>query len=555
GRDRLRRSVLGRGETGDGAARPVPTDPGGSNGFSIAPSNTKDRKALLLINPHTSFFFRSELQMTSDEGLNAYGAVTWGQFFIYQGFNERLGWMHTSSGVDVIDEFLETITEKEGRLHYRYGAEERPVTVSTIEVPYRTADGMATRTFTVYRTHHGPIVREKDGKWVSVALMNEPALALTQSFLRTKARKLAEFRAVSELKANSSNNTLYADADGNIAYLHPQFIPRRDDRFNYLEPVDGSDPATDWKGLHAVDEAPNVVNPPTGWLQNTNNWPYSAAGPHSPRREAYPKYMDRAGENPRGVNALRVLSERKDFTLDSLVETAYSTWLPAMEQMVPSLVAAWEGAAASDPLKARLAEPIAMLRAWDHRWGKDSVPTALAVYWAEEVWKDAPDNAPGAGLARYEWVATGMAPARKLEALAAVVAKLEADFGSWKTPWGEVNRFQRLTGDIDQKYDDAAPSIPVGFTSSRWGSLASFGTVSPGTKKRYGVNGNSFVAVVEFGDKVRARAVSAGGESGDPRSPHFNDQAARYAEGNLREVYFYPEQLVEHTERTYRPGE
>ncbi|HEY0592142.1 MAG TPA: penicillin acylase family protein, partial [Thermoanaerobaculia bacterium] len=362
-------------------------------------------------------------------------------------------------------------------------------------------------------------------------------------------------RAVSELKANSSNNTLYADADGNIAYLHPQFIPRRDDRFNYLEPVDGSDPATDWKGLHAVDEAPNVVNPPTGWLQNTNNWPYSAAGPHSPKREAYPKYMDRAGENPRGVTALRVLSERKDFTLDSLVETAYSTWLPAMEQMVPSLVAAWEGAAASDPLKARLAEPIAMLRAWDHRWGKDSVPTALAVYWAEEVWKDAPDNAPGAGLARYEWVATGMAPARKLEALAAVVAKLEADFGSWKTPWGEVNRFQRLTGDIDQKYDDAAPSIPVGFTSSRWGSLASFGTVSPGTKKRYGVNGNSFVAVVEFGDKVRARAVSAGGESGDPRSPHFNDQAARYAEGNLREVYFYPEQLVEHTERTYRPGE
>ncbi len=544
---------------GRAAASPDPVrftdDPGGSNGFAIAPANTATGKALLLINPHTSFFFRSELQMTSDEGLNAYGAVTWGQFFVYQGFNERLGWMHTSSGVDVIDEFLETIVEKEGRSYYRYGAEERPVVTSTIEVPYRTAAGMARRSFTAYRTHHGPVVREKDGKWVSVALMNEPALALTQSFLRTKARTLAEYREVAELKANSSNNTLYADADGNIAYLHPQFIPRRDDRFDYHEPVDGSDPATDWKGLHAIDEAPNVVDPPNGWLQNTNNWPYSAAGPHSPKRDAYPTYMDRAGENPRGVNALRVLSGRKDFTLDSLVETAYSTWLPAMEQMVPTLVAAYDGAAAGDPLKARLAEPIALLRAWDHRWGKDSVPTTLAVYWAEEAWKEAAEKASSTGLARYEYIATRMAPERKLGALDAALAKLEADFGSWRTPWGEVNRFQRLTGAIDQKYDDAAPSIPVGFTSAQWGSLASFVTVSPETKRRYGVRGNSFVAAVEFGDRVRARAVTAGGESGDPRSPHFDDQAQRYADGDLREVYFYPDQLEGHTERTYRPGE
>ncbi len=545
GRDRLRRSVSG----------PVFIEPGGSNGIAIAPSNTANGKALLLINPHTSFFFRSELQMTSDEGLNAYGAVTWGQFFVYQGFNERMGWMHTSSGIDVIDEFLETIVEKDGRLYYRYGGEERPVVTSTIEVPYRTPGGMARKTFTAYRTHHGPVVREKDGKWVSVALMNKPVEALSQSFLRTKARDLAAFRGVMELKANSSNNTVYADADGNIAYFHPHFIPRRDDRFNYLEPVDGSDPATDWKGLHAIDEAPNVVNPPTGWLQNTNNWPYSAAGPDSPKREAYPKYMDKAGENPRGIHALRVLEERKGFTLDSLVTAAYDTWLPAFAQMVPTLVAAYDEAAATDPLKARLAEPVALLRAWDHRWAVDSVPTTLAVYWAEELWGEASSAKRAPGVTAYDHIATQVPAARKLEALATVLTRLESDFGGWAVAWGDVNRFQRLTGDLVQPFDDAAPSIPVGFTSAQWGSLASFGArVYPDTKKRYGTSGNSFVAVVEFGDRVRARAVTAGGESGDPASPHFNDQARRYATGDLREVYFYPEQLQGHTERTYRPG-
>ncbi len=255
-----------------------PREPDGSNGIAIAPSNSHSHHALLLINPHTSFFFRSEFQGTSDEGLNVYGAATWGQFFAYQGFNERVGWMHTSSGVDNVDFFLETIVEKNGRLYYRYGGELRPVLVSKLEVPYRGRDGvLAVKGFTVYRTHHGPIIERKDGKWISIALMHKPVEALSESFLLTKSRDFRSFMKIMELRANSSNNTLFADSDGDIAYLHPQFIPRRDDRFDYTHPVDGADPATDWKGLHALDEAPQVLNPPNGWVMNTNDWPYSAA--------------------------------------------------------------------------------------------------------------------------------------------------------------------------------------------------------------------------------------------------------------------------------------
>jgi acyl-homoserine-lactone acylase len=221
-------------------------EPSGSNGIAIAPANTTGGHALLLINPHTSFFFRSELQVTSEEGLNAYGAATWGQFFIYQGFSDLLGWMHTSSGVDVVDEYYETIVEREGRLSYRYGNELRPLVTSTATIAYRTPRGdLAERRVDFFRTHHGPIIREENGHWVSIALMHRPVEALSQSFLRTKARDRAAFMQAMAYQDNSSNNTVFADADGNIAYLHPQFIPRRDDRFDYNRPVDGSDPATD----------------------------------------------------------------------------------------------------------------------------------------------------------------------------------------------------------------------------------------------------------------------------------------------------------------------
>ena len=518
----------------------VDREPSGSNGIAIAPSNTIGHHALLLINPHTSFFFRAEVQVTSDEGLNAYGAVTWGQFFVYQGFNDRAGWMHTSSGVDAIDEYLESVVKKGNGFYYRYGTEERPLVATTITVPYKTASGMATKEFTVYRTHHGPIIRQTNGKWVSIRLMQEPVKALTQSYMRTKARDYKAFRQTMELHTNSSNNTIFADADGNIAYFHANFIPRRDARFDWTRPVDGSDPTTEWHELLSVDQSPNLLNPPNGWLYNSNNWPWSAAGPYSPKQSDYPRYVETGNaESPRGVHAIRVLQNRKDFTVASLIAAAYDSYLPAFASMIPPLIQAYDAAGAGNPLKAKLADQIALLRGWDYRWSATAVPTSLAVFYGEE-------------LGRRSDAATAE---QRLQALAAASDKLAADFGSWKTPWGDINRFQRLTGDIVQPFTDAGPSIPVGFTSARWGSLASFGARAyPGTKKWYGTSGNSFVAVVEFGDSVRARAVTAGGESGNPTSPHFNDQAQRYSTGDLREVYFYPSQLRGHVEREYHPG-
>jgi acyl-homoserine lactone acylase PvdQ len=525
---------------------PVLDEPGGSNGIAVAPANTTGKRALLLINPHTSFFFRSELQMVSEEGLNAYGAATWGQFFLYQGFNDRVGWMHTSSAVDNTDEFLETVTKKGEGYVYQYGSEERPVSTREITVSYKTASGaMDTKKFTTYRTHHGPIVRELTGKWVAFALMNEPVKALTQSYSRTKARDYKSYVELMNLHTNSSNNTLFATADGDIAYFHGNFIPRRDPGFDYTRPVDGSNPATDWKGVLSFDETPNLKNPASGFLYNANDWPWAAAGSSSLKQSAFPKYVDNGNESARGRHAVMVLENRKDFTLESLMKAAYDSYLPWFEKPLPALVAAYDALPSTDPMKSKLAEPIKLLRAWNKRWDVTSVETSLAVFWGTEVQR-------GGGRGGAE----NAPPDQLLRALAAACDKLTADFGNWKTPWGDINRFQRLTGDIVQPFNDAGRSIPVGFTAGTWGSLASFSARAyNGTKKWYGTSGNSFVAVVEFGPTVRARAVTAGGASGDPASLHFNDQADRYATGNLRDVYFYKEQLKGHTQREYHPGQ
>jgi acyl-homoserine-lactone acylase len=531
-------------------------EPRGSNGIAIAPQNTVNGNALLLINPHTSFFFRHEAHVVSEEGLNAYGALTWGQFFVYQGFNETAGWMHTSSSVDNIDEFAETIVERDGQLFYLYGEEERPVETQQVTVTYRTGDGgTAEREFTTYRTHHGPIVRSAEGRWIAVALMEEPMRALIQSYSRTKAANLDEYLEIMEAHTNSSNNTLFADAQGNIAYLHSNFVPVRDDAFDYSAPVDGSDPATDWHGVHSVAESPNSINPESGWAYCTNNWPYSASGSASPHPGDYPSYMDRGSENPRGIHAIELLEGRRDFTLEGLREAAFDSHQPAFDDWIPPLVADYGALGEGDPRREALAEPVALLRDWDRRWGLESEANSLAVFWATDLMARVRADAPEAGMSAYDYMASAPAREHRLSSLEAAMDRLSDDFGDWRTPWGEINRFQRLSGDIDLSFDDEASSIPVGFSSARWGSLASFGAAPrDGTRRWYGTSGNSFVAVVEFGERLRAVAVTAGGLSNDPGSPHFNDQAERYATGNLRDVRFYREDVEANAERTYRPG-
>jgi acyl-homoserine-lactone acylase len=533
--------------------------PGGSNGFAIAPSRSASGHALLWINPHTSYYFRSELQMVSERGLNVYGAVTWGQFFVYQGFNSHNGWMHTSYGGDAIDEYAETIVKKPDGLYYRYGGTLRKLQVSQITIPFKQGNGQAYKKFTVYHSHHGPIIRAEndslgDPRWIAVKLLQDPVPALAQSYLRTKTTDYPAFRRTQEMRTDTSNNTVYADANGTIAYFHGNFIPRRDVRFDFTHPVDGSNPATEWQGPHAIKDTITLLNPSSGWIQNTNNWPFSAAGAASPKRENYPVYMWIKGENPRGIHAVEVLQNIRDVTLDSLIAAGYDSHLTAFDVLLPPLFKDYDQLAADDPRRADLAEPIASLRRWDRRTAADSVPTALAIFWGQELLEHKGPEARDADEPVYDYLVGHLTSPERIDALTSAVAKLQRDFGRWQTPWGDINRYQRLTDDIVQPVDDAKPSLPVGFASGNWGALASFDSPYPRqTRKIYGSVGNSFVAAVEFGPTIHAKAIMSGGESGDPASPHFIDQAQMFTQGRFRDVLFYPQDVLAHAERSYHP--
>ncbi len=527
----------------------------GSNGFAIAGEHTLSGDALLLINPHTTFFFRGEVHVVSEEGLNAYGAVTWGQFFVYQGFNEDTGWMHTSTRVDFMDEFLEEIVDRDGELFYRYGEELRPVEVSEVTLRYKDGESLAERTFPTYRTHHGPITHKLGERWVATKINWNPPKALEQSFVRTKQAGLDGFNEMMEIRTNSSNNTVYADSSGNIAYYHGNFVPRRDPTVDYSEPVDGSDPGTDWQGLHELGEIVTVTNPENGWVQNCNSTPFTSAGEFSPKASDYPAYMAPDPENYRGIHAVQVLEEldgSSDLTLDGLIEMAYDPYLPGLAVLVPSLVQAYDASGGDEAL----ASAIDALRTWDFTVSVDSVAMTLAHFYGMQFRQDGANPDGLRGMAQVEWFANSSARDERLRIFRATLEKLEEDFGSWQTPWGEVNRFQRLSGDIDLSYDDTAPSLPVGMASGDWGALASFrARQRAGTKRIYGSSGNSFVAVVEFGERLKAKTLLAGGQSGDPQSPHFDDQAERYANVEFKDVAYYREDVEARAVSTYRPGE
>lgn len=526
----------------------------GSNGFAISGKLTSSGNTMLLINPHTSFFFRGEVHVVSKEGLNAYGAVTWGQFFVYQGFNEKTGWMHTSTGTDIMDEFEETIIDGTEGLQYVYGEEKRKVETIPVKLSYKTENGLKENTYEIYRTHHGPITHAREDKWVATAMMWDPVKALQQSFIRTKQKDHQGFKKMMDMRTNSSNNTVFADASGNIAYYHGNFIPVRNPKFDYSEPVDGSDPATDWRGLHKIEENILIENPENGWIQNCNSTPFTAAGDYSPKPKNYPAYMTSFPENYRGVHAISLLSKAEDLTLDKLIELAYDPFLPGGKALVEGLLEAAALSRISDP---RQLAALEVLDSWDFKANVNSVAMTLAQFYLNAY--------RASGYAPYyrrdfmrmiNYMSKESSALERLEVFNEAFDRLESDFGTWKTAWGEYNRYQRLNGDIAQKFNDELPSTPIGLASGSWGALASYTTTyGENTKRVYGVHGNSFVAVVEFGEKIRAKSLLAGGQSGDPKSPHFDDQVALYANGEFKTVAYYREDVIQRATARYKPGE
>ena len=534
----------------------------GSNGFAFSPKITESGNAILYINPHVTFYFRPEVHMISEEGLNAYGAVTWGQPFVYQGFNQNCGWMHTSSQADISDAYIEKLVSKKGKWYYEYDGKLKPVIKKLIQIKYKTESGYSTKSFNALYTHHGPIMTKRDGNYLSLKHNNRDTNGFIQSWLRTKASGFSDFKKTMDMGANPSNNTVYADGEGNIAYWHGNFLPKRDPSYDWSNPVDGSIKATEWNGYHTVEESLHMYNPENGWLQNCNSSPFAMAGKFSPKKEDYAKYLAPDGENFRGINAVRVLDEQRGYTIEKVIKAGYDTRLAAFDILIPALVQAFEKSINyNDSLYAYLIGPISVLKNWDTRSGVSSVAPTLAIEWAQKILPSINRTKVQNGMdddivTKTKEYASSTSSKKLLEHLLTTIHDLEKNHGRWQVPWGEINRIQRISTDIENKFDDNKPSYPVGFASSAWGMLPSFNSRTfTGTKKRYGYNGNSFIAAVEFGKRIKAKSLLAGGQNGDPDSPHFFDQGEMYSKGQFKDVLFYRDDVLKNAEATYHPGE
>ncbi len=525
----------------------------GSNGFAISPHKSVSGHAMLYINPHVPFYFRSEVQIVSEEGLNVYGAVTWGQFFIYQGFNAHCGWMHTSSNADVADLYAEKVQKRNGRWFYEYDGRLRPVITRRLVLCQKEGNALKQIVKTGYYTHHGPVMGSRNGRWLALRACNRSYNALLESWLITKAANFNQYKKAMNLLANTTNNTVYADDKGNVAFWYGNFVPRRNAALDWTQPVDGSTSTTEWQGIHALNEIVQVINPKSGWIQNCNSTPFAASGASSPSGKNYPAYMAPDGQNYRGVRAMQLLNTPGKLTISELTEIGYDRYLTAFDVLLPALFNAYSQA--PDTAKQKLKPVIDTLHHWNRTSGINSIATTLAVEWGTLMFNQLP-RAVSAEAGTYqtkrvEQLVSTMAAQKQLTLLSEATQNLQKKYGSWQMPWGNINRYQRPA---DGMFNDAGASLPAPGVASTFGQLPSFVSKTQNTVKRYGYSGNSFIAVVEFGNRIRAKSLITGGQSFNPQSGNYTNQAQMYLDGKFKDVLFYKPDVLKHMKMKYHPG-
>jgi acyl-homoserine-lactone acylase len=533
-----------RGANSEEAPEPL----SGSNMWAIGPAKSASGRALLLINPHVAFFGggqRYEAHLHSNEGLNVSGFAILGTPYIRSGFNDYLGWSHTNNYADVADVYTEQFDDPKNPLAYRYGNGFRTASEWDEEIKIKTDRGVEVRKYKLRRTHHGPVIAQRDGKGLSVRVARHAeGGVLGQRYAMSRARSLAEFKAAMGNVALTGSNTIYADRAGNIFYVHGNAIPRRSPKFDWSQAVDGSNPEAEWQGYHRLAELPQLTNPKSGFVQNCNSTPFLTTTEGNPIEANYPKYMVSEGDTPRARSSRRILSGKEKFTFEEWTRAATDRRVMVADEMIPRLVEDWEKLKSSDAARAeKLKAVVAELKAWDQVSAIESTAMALFARWVERL-NAAPQE-------------DGQSATFRLDALEKAMSELERDFGVWRVAWGEVNRLQRVHTSGDQEpFSDERPSLPVAGGPGNLGIVFTFGArATSGAKRRYGAVGNSYVSVVEFGPRIKARSILVFGQSADPSSPHYFDQAALYAKGEFKPVWFTLPEIRAHAERIYHPGE
>ena len=526
----------------------------GSNMWAVSPRKNTSGRALLFINPHQPFFGPGQFyegHVKSDEGLNIAGASFFGSPAPSIGHTEHVAWSHTVNAPDIADMWAESFDKPDDPLAYRYGDGYRSATARNETVRVKTSAGLVSKSFRFLRTHHGPIVGEyegvgeHEGKKLALRMARfEEGGFLEQWAAMSRSRSVADLKTALARRSVPMFNTLCADRDGNIFYVYSGAVPRRAVGFDWTKPVDGSSPETEWRGYHDFSELPQIENPSCGYLQNCNQTPFATTEGENPDPSKFPEYMVRERDNGRARISRRILSRTEPFSFESWARAAWDTTVIEAEERIPKLALAHDAVRAKEPERAAKLEPaVALLKHWDSVSSIESTAMTLFATWFDRVSK----------LSKVE------SPERELRALEEAMAGLTDDFGSWAVPWGEVNRLQRV-GEVQRDgkgpFRDDQPSLPVAGASGELGIVFNFYTrPQRGQRRTYGLAGHSFVSAVELSAPPVARSILVFGQSADPSSPHYFDQALLYSRRQFKPAWFEPAEVKANAERTYHPGE
>jgi len=536
-----------------------------SNGWAIAPTKTKNGSTMLFINPHQPWFGPGswyEGHIKSDEGWNFSGASFFANPFPSLGHNENLGWGHTANAPDVADAYRLTFDDPSDKLKYKSNGSYRQATKRQEIIKVKTDKGVEERKYEFTDTHLGPIVdKEDDTHFIAVRIANLDKLgAFTQGYRMTKAKSWEEWRpALDELQL-AMFNCIYADKDGNIAYIYNGAVPRRDPSFSWDKPVDGGDPKTEWQGYHSIAELPQCINPPTGYVQNCNQSPFTTTDDFNPIPQNFPDYMveDKAAETRRAQMSRMLLRKMHHVTLDEWCAAGADVTVYWAMTVMPELKYEFALLEKEKPEAAEQLRPyVEHLTKWNFQAGIDSTEATLCYAWYLELHAAGEPGADTKMQAKYM-----QSPRARLEALKPAVQKLKLLFGDWKVPWGTVARMQRLENVRDradfERFSKDKPSLPSPGMPGQMGTIFNTYYLPPSPAKRqlYGVAGHSYIACIEFGkEKVEARSIVTFGQSGKPDSPHFFDQAALYSARQYKPAWFQWDDVVAHTKAKYHPGE
>jgi acyl-homoserine-lactone acylase len=507
-----------------------------SNGWAIAPKRSASGKAMLLANPHLpwqNMFLWYEAQIVAP-GIDAYGATLVGIPVLAIAFNDNLGWTHTVNTHDGWDAY-ELKLQKDG---YLFDGQIRPFETSNFILKVKQKNGsVQQQIFSVKRSVHGPVITRQDGKAVALRVvgLDRPGV-LEQWWDMAKAKNFRQFQKILQRLQLPMFTIMYADREGHIMHLFNGLVPvHQQGDFAYWQAsiIPGDTSKTLWTKIHPYQDLPKVIDPPSGWLQNANDPPWTTTFPSPIKADNYPSYMAPRGPmSLRAQRSAKMLAADNSISFQEMIAYKHSTQMELAERILDDLIAAAKQQ--QDPL---VRHAVNVLANWDRKADANSRGAVLFSFWVNNIDIDKVFATPWNENSPYT-TPKGLAdPKNAVKALVDAAKKVEKAYGKLDIAWGDVFRLRSRNVDLPANGGEGDKGIfrVVNFAPTNDGRFQA-------------VAGDSYVAAIEFSQPVKALALTSYGNATQPHSRHIGDQLQFFMRQQLRSVWRTRQEIIAHLE-------